>query len=226
MEKLVVINEEDGVEQEFPLNQQTVRLGRDRTNDVCLSDKSVSRYHASVVKVLEKYFLQDEASTNGTRLNGEGIKKQILKNGDVIEIGNYRLRFFDGMEGREDDDLDKTVVIAPAAATDQDPLQHQRTEEIPRYEPNGSDLLPEARIRFLSGPSQGEHQVVDRAFFSVGKPGGDLVLINRRHTGYFLLKMGGGVSPTVNGEKVRAGGVKLNDGDRIQLGELDLEFVL
>ncbi len=35
MEKLVVINE-DGVTQEFPLNQRMISLGRDRSNDVCL----------------------------------------------------------------------------------------------------------------------------------------------------------------------------------------------
>jgi hypothetical protein len=37
--------------------------------------------------------------------------------------------------------------------------------------------------------------------------------------------MGGDSLPKVNGQEVRAGGVKLNDGDRILLGELDLEFI-
>jgi pSer/pThr/pTyr-binding forkhead associated (FHA) protein len=58
MEKLVVIND-DGVTQEFPLNQRIISLGRDRSNDVCLADKSVSRHHASVVKIFAEYFLQD-----------------------------------------------------------------------------------------------------------------------------------------------------------------------
>ena len=220
MEKLVVMNEE-GMAQEFSLNQRIIRLGRDRTNDVCLGDKSVSRHHASVVKVFEEYFLQDEKSTNGTRLNGMEIHKHILKHGDEIEIGKYHLRFVEDELEQAQGNLDQTVVIAASPKPEQ---QHQKTEEIlPR--PTGKSDKTLARIRFLSGPSEGELQTVDRAFFTVGKPGGDLVLINRRHTGYFLLKMGGESSPRVNGQAVRAGGVKLNDGDRIQLGELDLEFI-
>jgi pSer/pThr/pTyr-binding forkhead associated (FHA) protein len=220
MEKLVVMNEE-GVAQEFSLNQRIIRLGRDRTNDVCLGDKSVSRHHASVVRVFEEYFLQDEKSTNGTRLNGQEIHKHILKHGDEIEIGKYRLRFVEDEMEQAEGDLDKTVVIASTQKPDQ---QHQQTEEILQRPNLPADKMP-ARVRFISGPSEGELQTVDRAFFTIGEPGGDLVLINRRHTGYFLLKMGGDTSPKVNGQAVRAGGVKLNDGDRIQLGELDLEFI-
>jgi pSer/pThr/pTyr-binding forkhead associated (FHA) protein len=221
MEKLVVIND-DGVTQEFPLNQRIISLGRDRSNDVCLADKSVSRHHASVVKIFAEYFLQDEKSTNGTRLNGIEIRKHILRNGDEIDIGKYRLRYQGDADDRADEDLDKTVVIAPAAKHDQ---QHPKTEQnIQR--PAVPSSKNHARIRFLSGLAQGELQTIDRAFFTIGKPGGDLVLINRRHTGYFLLKMGGDAPPSVNGEAVRAGGVKLHDGDRIQLGELNLEFIL
>ena len=220
MEKLVVIGE-DGVTQEYSLSQRIIRLGRDRANDLCLEDKSVSRHHASVVKVFEEYFLQDEKSTNGTRLNGQEVHKHILKHGDEIEIGKYRLRFIEDAMEQAEDNLDKTVVINPTS----NKYQHQRTEEIQHQPTTASDKNP-ARIRFLSGPSQGELKTVDRAFFTIGKPGGDLVLINRRHTGYFLLKMGGDSPPRVNGQAVRAGGVKLNDGDRIQLGELDLEFIL
>lgn len=88
-----------------------------------------------------------------------------------------------------------------------------------------SEAVQQAKVRFLSGDQKGEEKVVDRAFFSVGKPGGDLVLINRRHSGYFLLKVGGDNTPMINGESIRAGGVELNDGDRVDLGELSLEFV-
>jgi pSer/pThr/pTyr-binding forkhead associated (FHA) protein len=220
MEKLVVINE-DGVTQEFLLNQQITRLGRDRTNDVCLGDKSVSRHHASVVKVFEEYFLQDEKSTNGTRLNGMQIDKHILTHGDEIEIGKYRLRYVEDEMERAEGVADKTAAIASVSKPD----QQQETVEISQ-QPTGQSNERSARIRFLAGPVEGELRAVDRSFFTVGKPGGDLLVINRRHTGYFLLKMGGDRGPRLNGQEVRAGGVRLNDGDRIQLGELDLEFIL
>jgi pSer/pThr/pTyr-binding forkhead associated (FHA) protein len=223
MEKLVVIREDGEVTQEFPLNQRLVSLGRDRSNDVCLSDRSVSRHHASVVKVFAEYFLQDEQSTNGTRLNGLEITKHILKHGDEIDIGKYRLRFHkEEEEERQAQDLDKTLMM-PTSRVKEKTLP--QTEEV-KATAVLAGTKNQAQVRFLSGPDQGEMKPVDRAFFTVGKPGGDLVLINRRHTGFFLLKMGAEVAPSVNGEPVRAGGVKLSDGDRIQLGELDLEFIL
>ena len=50
-------------------------------------------------------------------------------------------------------------------------------------------------------------------------------MINRRHTGYFLLKVGGENRPMINGTPIKAGGVELHNGDRIDLGELSLEFI-
>jgi pSer/pThr/pTyr-binding forkhead associated (FHA) protein len=217
MEKLVVKND-DGVTQEFPLNQQRISLGRDQSNDVCLSDKSVSRHHANVVRILANYFLEDAKSTNGTRLNGIEISKHILKNGDLIDIGKYKLHFQEGEAEQEESDLNKTVVLRPFAKKYEKPTK-------PANKP-ASATVNHARIRFLSGRTEGELQTLDRSFSTIGKPGGDLILINRRHTGYHLLRMGGDDAPRVNGTSVRAGGVELHDGDRIQLGKLNLEFLL
>ncbi len=220
MDRLVLIDG-DLETREFMLDQKQVSLGRDQSNAVCLSDKSVSRHHADVVKVSTRYFLQDAESTNGTRLNGIEIKKHILKNGDEIDIGKYKLRFQEAATAVEGEDLDKTVVLRPRANS------QQPTSSVSRPQ-NKLFSMPrkKARIRFLSGHEEGELKEIDKSFYTIGKPGSDLILINRRHTGYFLLKMGGDVPPSVNGEAVKAGGVELRDGDRIELGGLDFEFVL
>ncbi len=217
MEKLVVKNNA-GVTQEFPLNQQRISLGRDQSNDVCLSDKSVSRHHANVVRILDNYFLEDAKSMNGTRLNGIEISKHILKNGDLIDIGKYKLRFQESEAEQEESDLANRVVVRPVAKKSEKPTK-------PANKP-ASATLNHACVRFLSGRDEGEVQTLDRTFSKIGKPGGDLILINRRHTGYHLLRMGGDDAPRVNGASVRAEGVELHDGDRIQLGKLNLEFLL
>ena len=217
MEKLVVIND-DSIPQEFPLEQKRVNLGRDQTNDVCLSDKSVSRHHATIVRIFTECFLEDEKSTNGTLLNGRLIHKHILKHGDEVTIGKYKLRFeVAEAPEQEVEDLDRTVVLNPGVDA---PQAKPRAEE-----PALSKASASARIRILNGSEKGEVKQLDRPFYTVGKPGGDLILINRRHTGYFLLKMGGDNPPTVNGEPVQVGGVALKDGDRIQMGRLSLEFL-
>jgi pSer/pThr/pTyr-binding forkhead associated (FHA) protein len=247
MEKLIVLSEE-GVAQEFPLLEQRISIGREESNVICLGDKSVSRHHATLQRVFKGFTIQDEGSTNGTRVNGRVIAKQFLKHRDLIEIGKYHLRFLEeAPQGLRVDDADKTTVIRPVH---QSQLTPPAERPLPRrvhavQEPPPPKVEPEveeatlstsvaaeseetitARIRYLAGQQKGEEVVVDRAFFSVGNPGGDLVLINKRHTGYFLLKVGGDEPPTVNGTPIRAGGVELHSGDRIDLGELSLEFRL
>jgi pSer/pThr/pTyr-binding forkhead associated (FHA) protein len=257
MEKLIVLSE-DGVSQEFLLTEQRVSIGRDEHNAVCLGDKSVSRHHATVQRVFRGFIIQDEGSTNGTRVNGRAITKQFLKHRDLIEIGKYHLRFLSNAPVQYED-VDKTTVLQrppqPKPATPpQRPAQAQvsvskppvlETAKVetptPPVKPSSEETLVEkpsatdqpqpeqsdeanATIRFLAGERQGEEVEVDRSFFSVGNPGGDLVLVNKRHNGYFLLKVGGDAPPKLNGKSIKAGGVKLNNGDRIELGELSLEF--
>lgn len=282
MEKLIVLSE-GGVSQEFPLMGQRISIGRDEQNHICLGDKSVSRHHATVQRVFKGFTLQDEGSTNGTRVNGRVISKQYLKHRDLIEIGKYHLRFVEtssevGEEDEdEDEDTDRTTVIRSIHQPEQAVRPTHQSELAGRVNPQAesavrpthqsrlapssekpqparppysvpvskpapkavaeqateTDQTPEsaledenaAKIRFLAGEQLGKEVVVNKAFFSVGNPGGDLVLINRRDAGYFLLKVGGDVPPRINGTPIKAGGVELHDGDRIELGELVLEFM-
>ncbi|MCU7804717.1 MAG: FHA domain-containing protein [Candidatus Thiodiazotropha sp. (ex Lucinoma annulata)] len=256
MEKLVVMSD-DGSPQEFPLIEKRLLIGRDESCKICLRDRSVSRHHATLMRVFRGFSVEDEQSTNGTKVNGTVITKRFLKHGDLIEVGKYRMRYIAQLPDQDmDDDPDRTIVLRPNQPTDLPPPSVAPIESKPAAvaphvqstpppvapvsqsvsssvvnEPSdlpaetvpGSD--PQAKVRFLSGEQKGEEKVVDRAFFSVGKPGGDLVLINRRQSGFFLLKVGGDNTPMINGESIRAGGVELNNGDRVDLGELSLEFV-
>jgi ABC-type multidrug transport system ATPase subunit/ABC-type multidrug transport system permease subunit len=70
-------------------------LGRDASNDVVLDDPNVSRFHAEVVRDGEQVALQDLGSRNGTRVDGEPVRRAVLAAGSEIGIGPYRL-VFDG----------------------------------------------------------------------------------------------------------------------------------
>src|SRR5262249_9739706 len=54
---------------------------------------SASRRHARVYREGASYFLEDLASSNGTKLNGSVAQKAQLSNGDAIAIGSAVLRF-------------------------------------------------------------------------------------------------------------------------------------
>ena len=66
-------------------------IGRENC-DVIFNDRLVSRRHA-VLKILEtKLVIEDLASKNGTRVNGEAITRKQLTTNDQISFGSTRLR--------------------------------------------------------------------------------------------------------------------------------------
>ncbi len=73
-------------------DKDQLQLGRDATNDVILGSVAVSRFHASVERVGQRYRVRDLHSTNGTFVNDQRIEAETwLKAGDTIRIGPYRL---------------------------------------------------------------------------------------------------------------------------------------
>lgn len=79
---------------EHPINKEVVTVGRDSTNDLCLPDTSVSRFHCSIIREPGgRYVIKDLNSTNGSIVNGIQVDTAPLHHGDEIELGNYRIRF-------------------------------------------------------------------------------------------------------------------------------------
>jgi len=70
------------------------RIGRSDGNDLQLSDVSISGFHAEIHQNRESDFtITDLDSTNGVLVNGEEKHSQLLQDGDIIELGDIRLRF-------------------------------------------------------------------------------------------------------------------------------------
>lgn len=80
----------------YLLEPEVTQIGRATTNDIFLDDVTVSRKHAQVLKREKRYFLQDLGSLNGTYLNGELVSEKPLNDGDELQIGKYRMHFFQG----------------------------------------------------------------------------------------------------------------------------------
>src|SRR5688572_24997007 len=73
---------------EFPLRmEREIVIGRSSDLDMVLVEDMVSRKHAKISTQGGQIVIQDMASTNGTFVNGEKVKKQRLKEGDRILIG-------------------------------------------------------------------------------------------------------------------------------------------
>lgn len=76
---------------EFGVSQGVI--GRSKGSMVELSDPNVSRMHARLEINKTQTVIYDNNSTNGTKVNGRRIIKQVLRNGDVISIGQTELLF-------------------------------------------------------------------------------------------------------------------------------------
>ena len=92
MTKLVV-NFNGQVQREVRIDKARIHIGRRPSNDLVLDHLAVSGRHAAIDTTSEGSFILDLGSTNGTSVNGQPIKKHLLQNDDVIELGKYRLQF-------------------------------------------------------------------------------------------------------------------------------------
>jgi len=70
-------------------------LGRSRGCSVRVLDPRVSRRHAVIVEMFERFLLLDVGSTHGTWVNGRRVKEADLRHGDTIQIGDTRMQFLD-----------------------------------------------------------------------------------------------------------------------------------
>lgn len=72
---------------------KTVFIGRDTNAHVVLTEPMVSRLHFKVENRADGYYLIDLGSLNGTFVNRVRAKDQILKHGDMIQVGDTILSF-------------------------------------------------------------------------------------------------------------------------------------
>lgn len=78
---------------EVILLQAVFLVGRGASCHLRLADPKASRVHASFMPVGASWVVQDNASKNGTFLNGRRIKRALLKPGDTIRIGQTVLTY-------------------------------------------------------------------------------------------------------------------------------------
>src|SRR5687768_489430 len=73
-----------------------VLIGRDRESDIQIPLSAVSRKHAKIFEQDGEWFVEDLASTHGTKVNGQmiGVEgKKLLREGDVVEIVHAAITF-------------------------------------------------------------------------------------------------------------------------------------
>jgi hypothetical protein len=83
----------------FRLDQEQVDVGRHPDSDIFLDDITVSRRHVVLTRTEGTYELRDAGSLNGTYVNRERVDDALLRHGDEIQVGRFRLTFVLGGRG-------------------------------------------------------------------------------------------------------------------------------
>lgn len=77
----------------FLLDSDRTTAGRSERADIFLDDVTVSRKHAHFVREGNRFAVRDSGSLNGTYVNRERIDTALLRAGDEVQIGKYRMTF-------------------------------------------------------------------------------------------------------------------------------------
>ncbi|CAB1368575.1 FHA domain-containing protein [Denitratisoma oestradiolicum] len=239
---------------EIPLSKERTTIGRKPHNDIQIDNLAISGEHAVIVTILSDSFLEDLDSTNGTFVNGQSVKKHFLQNGDVIELGKYRLKYINEVVQQAGGaDFEKTMVLRPdmmrktveqmphkgfgdtqvgvkeaaeAMLPEQAPSPAPASVPSPAVAPPTAPALPLGSIQVLTGGNAGKELELTKTLTTLGKPGVQVAVIARRPHGYFITHVEGAQFPIVNGNTLDAQAHPLADHDIIELAGVKMEFFL
>ena len=114
----------------FPLDRDTVRIGRASTNAIQIPDPTVSKEHAEIARAGEQWTIRDLGSRNGTRVNGVDVLDPVMiRDQDVLEIGKVLARLV-GPAG------ESHTVLSPGVSSS---LNIQARDILARGGPSGAD---------------------------------------------------------------------------------------
>ncbi len=87
------VSQGDLPEKIFFLKPRNYSVGRARTNELVVTEPSISKNHARIVYVDGRFFVEDLASTHGVYVDGLRVDRALLKSGSELQLGSVTLRF-------------------------------------------------------------------------------------------------------------------------------------
>ena len=78
----------------YTMTKTRITLGRLPDNDVVLDNGRVSRRHAEIAFTGNGFEIVDMGSTNKVIVNGQLLERSVLKNGDIIGLGEAVIIFY------------------------------------------------------------------------------------------------------------------------------------
>ena len=243
----LIIEDDEGKTTVVPLIRDEITIGRKEGNTIRLTERNVSRRHAKLTKQNGAIFIEDLASYNGIKVNGNKVGGRVaVTEGDRIQIGDYvlGLKLEAGVATAEDPfSAAQTVEMAqvhdpPTAQIDLHDAQAAVASVeggVPAQE--GEHVAPESKPRLVcvSANFAGEDWELNKAVMVIGRTDDNDIVINHRsisrhharitceNSRYTILDLQSANGVRINGEEY--GKVELRQGDLVDLGHVRLRFV-
>lgn len=229
----LIIEDDEGKTTVVPLIRDEISIGRKEGNTIRLTERNVSRRHAKLLRQTGAVFIEDLASYNGIKVNGNRINGRVaIAEGDRIQIGDYVLGL--KVEGQAAKAVE-TEEGAETADTERATAQLEVTD-LSDSEPTAVVSTEPPRLVCVSSNFAGMEWVVNKPVMVIGRTDDNNdVVINHRsisrhharvveeHGRYTIVDMQSANGVWVNGEDY--GKVELRKGDLVDLGHVRLRFV-
>ncbi len=190
----------------FDTGEATV--GRDLSNDVIIDHRSVSRRHCGIHWDGTSFRVRDHGSSAGTLLNGKKVQDALLRVGDLLTVGEFRVRFGDEPQRVEQSDL-RTVFIPGENGAERAELVY------------GDRVIALNKPVFSIGRGEQASLRVKGMFMRPVQ-----ATIVREQERYRLVPADGGAKVTVSGHVVGRAGAPLRSGGEFAVGKHRFVFVL
>lgn len=179
----------------FRPTSDEIRIGRSPECEIQIENLGVSPVHARIVLEDDEATLVDTSEDGSVLVNGNKVTEHRLTHGDAILIGKHTIT------------VSEEAGPAPEAAAG-----------------SAAQPLRNGWLQFLSGPKLGRTIRLDRTLVRLGKTGKHAALIASRSDGYYVSHLEGEPATRVRNQPIGDESVKLNDGDTIQVGDVQMLF--
>ena len=252
MSARVVVSLDSAIITEVELSKPVTVVGRHSGCDIVIDHPAISGRHMLLRVVERTVYVEDLASTNGTRVNGIVVDNQVVHHLDMIEVGKHKLHFFEdallvtgvsNLESTVLTDFERTMLTAhvaepaarPAAKRGGDDLSRtmvlQRdpairlgaAQEVVRTDQ--ASVAQGFALRVVEGQRRGEVIALNQANTMIGIAGGESALVVKRGQQLFLARFSGNRAPRLNRKDLGPGTHRISTGDVIEVGGSVFEVV-
>jgi pSer/pThr/pTyr-binding forkhead associated (FHA) protein len=90
---LRLANSISNIQDEVPLDRDMITVGKSKFVNVRVGGWFVPAIQARIIREGESFTILNVGKKGKTRVNGDEVTRQDIKNGDIIEVGNSVFRF-------------------------------------------------------------------------------------------------------------------------------------